>query len=97
MVRDTQSPLSIRYTPPPGLSFLSTPRRAVSSRAGSPDGLRMGLHGEVVQTRLGHAHISTTLDVYTDALLELDEEAANLLDADPETENEESTATTTDI
>ena len=45
------------------------------------DGLRMGLHAKVVQTRLGHAQIGTTLDVYTDALPELDTEAANLLDA----------------
>ena len=34
------------------------------------DGLRMGLHPKVVQTRLGHAQIGTTLDVYTDALIE---------------------------
>ncbi|HIG72113.1 MAG TPA: hypothetical protein EYQ46_19075 [Myxococcales bacterium] len=45
------------------------------------DGLRMGLHAKVVQTRLGHAQIGTTLDVYTDALPELDTEAANRLDA----------------
>ncbi len=41
----------------------------------------MGLHAKVVQTRLGYAQIGTTLDVYTDALPELDTEAANRLDA----------------
>jgi len=45
------------------------------------DGLRMGLHGKVMQTRLGHSKISTTLDVYSDALPELDESAADLLEA----------------
>ena len=47
------------------------------------DGLRMGLHGKVVQTRLGHAQIGTTLDIYSDALPELDELAADLLDEEP--------------
>ena len=47
------------------------------------DGLRMGLHGKVVQTRLGHSQISTTLDIYSDALPELDEMAAELLDQEP--------------
>ncbi|MCH7869481.1 MAG: site-specific integrase, partial [Myxococcales bacterium] len=42
----------------------------------------MGLHAKVVQIRLGHAQISTTLDIYTDALPELDAEAADLLDAE---------------
>ena len=61
------------------------------NRAGNPgdsvtfaqvdDGLRMGLHAKVVPTRLGYAQIGTTLDVYTDALPELDTEAANRLDA----------------
>jgi integrase len=49
------------------------------------DGLRKGLHAKVVQSRLGHSQISTTLDIYSDALPELDELAADLLD-------EESTA-----
>ena len=53
----------------------------------------MGLHAKVVQIRLGHAQISTTLDIYTDALPELDAEAADLLDAEPVTETEESKAT----
>ena len=57
------------------------------------DGLRMGLHPKVVQTRLGHAQIGTTLDVYTDALPELDAEAADLLDAEPRTRAAESIAT----
>jgi integrase len=41
-------------------------------------------HGKVVQTRLGHAHISTTIDIYSDALPELDALAADLLDEEPE-------------
>ncbi|MDE0911115.1 MAG: tyrosine-type recombinase/integrase [Myxococcota bacterium] len=45
------------------------------------DGLRIGLHGKVVQTRLGHSKISTTLDIYSDALPEPDESAADLLEA----------------
>ena len=44
----------------------------------------MGLHGKVVQTRLGHSQISTTIDTYSGVLPELDEMAADLLDAEPE-------------
>ncbi len=36
-----------------------------------------------MQTRLGHSKISTTLDIYSDALPELDESAAALLDDEP--------------
>ena len=53
------------------------------------DGLRMGLHGKVVQTRLGHSQIATTIDTYSDVLPELDEMAADLLDAEPEAVEEE--------
>ena len=55
------------------------------------DGLRMGLHAKVVQTRLGHSQISTTLDIYSDALPELDVMAADLLDNEPE-ESDSSTS-----
>ncbi|HIL99925.1 MAG TPA: site-specific integrase, partial [Myxococcales bacterium] len=47
------------------------------------DGLLLGLHRKVVQTRLGHSQISTTRDIYSDALPELDAMAADLLDAEP--------------
>ena len=44
------------------------------------DGLRKGLHAKVVQGRLGHSKISTTMDIYSDALPELDELAADILE-----------------
>jgi hypothetical protein len=46
------------------------------------DGLPMGLRGEIVQTRLDHAQIATTVDMYSDVLPELEEMAADLLDAE---------------
>ena len=55
------------------------------------DGLRKGLHAKVVQTRLGHSQIGTTLDIYSDALPELDELAADLLDEQPEASNSSGT------
>ena len=48
------------------------------------DGLRKGLHAKVVQSRLGHSKISTTMDIYSDALPELDELAADILEEEPE-------------
>jgi hypothetical protein len=36
------------------------------------------------ETRLGHSQIATTIDTYSDVLPELDEMAADLLDAEPE-------------
>ena len=57
------------------------------------DGLRKGLHAKVVQTRLGHAQISTTIDIYTDALPELDALAAELLDAESESDDGQSSST----
>ena len=42
-----------------------------------------GAAPEGVQTRLGHSQISTTRDIYSDALSELDAMAADLLDAEP--------------
>ena len=47
----------------------------------------------VVQTRLGHARVSTTIDLYTDALPELGEMAAHLLDAVPEASEEAASGT----
>jgi len=58
------------------------------------DGLLRGLHGKVVQTRLGHAQISTTIDTYSDALPELDAQAAELLDEESVVEETESGGST---
>ena len=56
------------------------------------DGLLEGLHGKVVQTRLGHSLISTTIDTYSDALPELDAIAAELLDDEPVATETETTS-----
>ncbi len=58
------------------------------------DGLLKGLHGKVVQTRLGHAQISTTIDTYSDALPELDAHAAELLEEEPATDEADSEGST---
>jgi integrase len=41
--------------------------------------LRAGVHPKVVSERLGHASVAFTLDVYTDALPDLQETAAALI------------------
>lgn len=56
------------------------------------DGLLKGLHGKVVQTRLGHSQISTTIDTYSDALPELDMMAAELLEEEPAGGDEEASS-----
>jgi integrase len=43
--------------------------------------LRAGVHPKVVSERLGHASVGFTLDVYTDALPDLQEGAAALVAA----------------
>jgi integrase len=42
--------------------------------------LKQGIHPKVVQERLGHATISTTLDTYSHVLPGLQEAAANSFD-----------------
>ena len=46
--------------------------------------LESGVHAKVVQERLGHANIATTLDIYSHVVPEMDQEAAttvaNLID-----------------
>jgi integrase len=41
--------------------------------------LRAGVHPKVVAERLGHASVASTMDVYTDALPDLQEGAASLV------------------
>lgn len=43
--------------------------------------LRAGVHPKVVSERLGHASVSFTLDVYTDALPDMQETAAGMVSA----------------
>ncbi|HEY3463422.1 MAG TPA: tyrosine-type recombinase/integrase [Gaiellaceae bacterium] len=43
--------------------------------------LRAGVHPKVVSERLGHASVAFTLDTYTDALPDMQETAAALVDA----------------
>ena len=43
--------------------------------------IQAGISPKVVQQRLGHADISTTLNIYTHVLPEMDAEAANVLDS----------------
>jgi integrase len=43
-------------------------------------GLTNGIHAKVIQERLGHAHISQTLDTYSHVIPELHEEAASILE-----------------
>jgi integrase len=59
--REWQPLLEFAELPPVGFNRL---RHTMAT-----DGLRMGLQVKVVQTWLGHAHSSTTLDIYSDALL----------------------------
>lgn len=42
--------------------------------------LRLGVHPKVVQYRLGHAHLATTMDLYTHMIPSLDQEAAVRVD-----------------
>ncbi|KGE16633.1 site-specific integrase [Paenibacillus wynnii] len=42
--------------------------------------LNQGLHAKIIQARLGHANISTTLNIYTHALREADQAAAGIFD-----------------
>lgn len=39
-----------------------------------------GLHAKTISSRLGHANISTTMDIYGHALKRADQEAADRLD-----------------
>lgn len=43
--------------------------------------LNQGLHAKIIQARLGHANINTTLNIYTHALREADQAAANIFDS----------------
>lgn len=42
--------------------------------------LNQGLHAKIIQARLGHANITTTLNIYTHALREADQAAAGIFD-----------------
>jgi integrase len=42
--------------------------------------LNQGLHAKIIQARLGHANITTTLNIYTHALQEADQGAAKIFD-----------------
>jgi integrase len=42
--------------------------------------LNQGLHAKIIQARLGHANITTTLNIYTHALKEADQAAAGIFD-----------------
>jgi integrase len=42
--------------------------------------LRQGINPKVVSERLGHAKVSTTLDIYSHVLPDMQEEAASRLD-----------------
>ncbi len=43
--------------------------------------LNQGLHAKIIQARLGHANINTTLNIYTHALREADQAAASIFDS----------------
>ena len=43
--------------------------------------LRQGVHPKVVQERLGHANVSITLDIYSHCTANMQQEAAEKIDA----------------
>jgi integrase len=45
--------------------------------------LESGIHAKVVQERLGHANIATTLDIYCNVVPEMDQNAAETVVASP--------------
>jgi integrase len=43
--------------------------------------LNQGVHAKIISSRLGHANITTTLNIYAHALQEADQAAADKLDS----------------